>query len=33
MAKKKKIKVDPKKLKKEDLQAVFSNVLGKLKSK
>ena len=33
MADKKKIKIDPKKVKKEDLQAVFSNVLAKLKSK
>jgi len=33
MANDKKIKVDPKKVKKEDLQAVFSNVLAKLKSK
>ena len=33
MAEDKKIKVDPKKVKKEDLQAVFSNVLAKLKSK
>ena len=33
MEKDKKIKVDPKKVKKEDLQAVFSNVLAKLKSK
>ncbi len=30
---KKKVKVDPKKVKKEDLQNMFSNVLGKLKSK
>jgi len=33
MANDKKIKVDPKKVKKEDLQSVFSNVLAKLKSK
>ena len=33
MANNKKIKVDPKKVKKEDLQSVFSNVLAKLKSK
>jgi len=33
MAKKEKVKIDPKKVKKEDLQAVFSNVLAKLKSK
>ena len=33
MANKKNVKVDPKKVKKEDLQAVFSSVLGKLKSK
>lgn len=33
MAKNKKVKIDPKKVKKEDLQAVFSNVLAKLKSK
>ena len=33
MADNKNVKVDPKKVKKEDLQAVFSNVLGKLKSK
>lgn len=33
MAKNKKIKIDPKKVKKEDLQSVFSNVLAKLKSK
>ena len=33
MAKDKIIKIDPKKVKKEDLQAVFSNVLAKLKSK
>ena len=33
MAKKKSIKIDPKKIKKEDLQNVFSNVLSKLKSK
>ena len=32
MADNKNVKVDPKKVK-EDLQAVFSNVLGKLKSK
>jgi|TARA_B100000131_G_scaffold269820_1_gene269337 hypothetical protein len=32
MAKKKKLKVDPKKIKKEDLQNVFSKVLDKLKS-
>ena len=33
MAKEKKVKIDPKNVKKEDLQAVFSNVLAKLKSK
>ena len=33
MAKNEKVKIDPKKVKKEDLQAVFSNVLAKLKSK
>ena len=33
MAKDKNIKIDPKKVKKEDLQSVFSNVLAKLKSK
>ena len=33
MAKKKTVKIDPKKIKKEDLQNVFSNVLSKLKSK
>ena len=33
MAKDKQVKIDPKKVKKEDLQAVFSNVLAKLKSK
>jgi hypothetical protein len=33
MAKDKKVKIDPKKVKKEDLQSVFSNVLAKLKSK
>lgn len=33
MANDKKVKIDPKKVKKEDLQAVFSNVLAKLKSK
>ena len=33
MAKNKKVTIDPKKVKKEDLQAVFSNVLAKLKSK
>ncbi len=33
MAKSKKVKIDPKKVKKEDLQTLFSNVLGKLKSK
>ncbi len=32
MAKKKKLQVDPKKIKKEDLQNVFSKVLDKLKS-
>ncbi len=32
MAKKKKVKIDPKKVKKEDLQNVFSKVLDKLKS-
>ena len=29
----KKVKVDPKKVKKEDLKNMFSNVLSKLKSK
>lgn len=33
MANDKKVKIDPKKVKKEDLQSVFSNVLAKLKSK
>ena len=33
MAKIKSIKIDPKKIKKEDLQNVFSNGLSKLKSK
>ena len=33
MAKDKNVKIDPKKVKKEDLQSVFSNVLAKLKSK
>ena len=33
MAQDKKVKIDPKKVKKEDLQSVFSNVLAKLKSK
>ena len=33
MAKKEILKIDPKKIKKEDLQSVFSNVLNKLKSK
>ena len=33
MAKKKNVTIDPKKIKKEDLQNVFSNVLSKLKSK
>ena len=33
MAEKKTIKVDPKTVKKEDLQNVFSKVLDKLKSK
>ncbi len=33
MAKDKQVKIDPKKVKKEDLQSVFSNVLAKLKSK
>ncbi len=32
MAKKKNLKIDPKKIKKEDLQNVFSRVLDKLKS-
>ncbi len=32
MAKKKKIKIDPKSVKKEDLANVFSRVLDKLKS-
>ena len=32
MAKKKPVKIDPKKVKKEDLQNVFSKVLSKLKS-
>ena len=33
MSKDKKVKIDPKKNKKEDLQTLFSNILGKLKSK
>ena len=33
MSKDKNVKIDPKKLKKEDLQTLFSNILGKLKSK
>ena len=33
MSKDKKFKIYPKKIKKEDLQTLFSNVLGKLKSK
>ncbi len=33
MSKDKKVKIDPKKIKKEDLQTLFSNILGKLKSK
>lgn len=33
MSKDEKVKIDPKKIKKEDLQTLFSNVLGKLKSK
>ena len=33
MSKDKKVKIDPKKIKKEDLQTLFSNVLGILKSK
>ena len=32
MAKKKKPKINPKKVKKEDLQGVFTKVLDKLKS-
>ena len=32
MAKKKKVKIDPNKVKQEDLQNVFSKVLDKLKS-
>ena len=32
MAKKKNVKIDPKKVKKEDLQGVFTKVLDKLKS-
>jgi len=32
MAKRKSVKIDPKKVKKEDLQNVFSKVLNKLKS-
>jgi hypothetical protein len=32
MAKKKKIKIDPNKVKKEELQGVFTKVLDKLKS-
>ena len=33
MSKDNKVKIDPKKIKKEDLKTLFSNVLGKLKSK
>ena len=33
MSKDKKVKIKTKKIKKEDLQTLFSNVLGKLKSK
>ena len=33
MSKNEKVKIDPKKVKKEDLQTLFSNILGKLKSK
>ena len=33
MSEKKSVKVDPKNVKKEDLQNVFSKVLDKLKSK
>ena len=33
MSKDEKVKIDPKKIKKEDLQTLFSNILGKLKSK
>jgi hypothetical protein len=33
MAKKKTVKIDPNKVKKEDLQNVFSKVLSKLKTK
>jgi hypothetical protein len=33
MSKDKNVKIDPKKIKKEDLQTLFSNILGKLKSK
>ena len=33
MSKEKNVKIDPKKIKKEDLQTLFSNILGKLKSK
>lgn len=33
MSKDNKVKIDPKKIKKEDLQTLFSNILGKLKSK
>jgi hypothetical protein len=33
MSQDKNVKIDPKKVKKEDLQSVFSNVLAKLKSK
>ena len=32
MAKKEKVTIDPKKVKKEDLQGVFNKVLNKLKS-
>ncbi len=33
MSNNEKVKIDPKKVKKEDLQTLFSNILGKLKSK
>ena len=33
MSKDNKVKIDPKKIKKEDLQTLFSNIIGKLKSK
>ena len=33
MSKDKNVKIDPKKIKKEDLQTLFSNILGNLKSK